>query len=421
MDILLSKDVVLFKYGDIWIIGNKKNGLFGGLDEEGKHFIDRLLAGEGYNHDESVIYKDLIAFLEENSFFKDHNDRDNNNNLDLVYLHVTNDCPLNCLGCYSDDITRNKRSFLDFETICDVLKQLKNLGLQSLVISGGEPLLRRDIVNIVKYAKEKAKIPYVVILTSGVTLRQPLADELAKYIDELSISIDGYDEENQTFLRDKGIFYKIQKAIEIAKEASFKKIRVLPTLHKKNYNNTQNYLEYAKKHNVGISFSLLTVPPDDYLKDWILDDEDLTELGRSTLSIGENIGIINSNEPLSISDYHINVCEKCGIGDIIISIASDGSIYPCHMCHTNELKIGHVLEDSIAEVINNSRESFAQYGVDDTINNKCKSCVHKYFCGGGCRARAFMFSNKLDGEDPYCPMFKQFFKGFKSTIHKVKN
>ncbi|MFD2386374.1 radical SAM/SPASM domain-containing protein [Enterococcus rivorum] len=405
----------LFEYSGAWIVGNKETGVFAGVDTDTKIFIEKVMHGETIKTEEIEKNKEILQFLEEQELIKEDFIVEKIF-LDTVYLHVTNDCPLHCIGCYSDDISRNCKINMSLEKICDIIKQLKKLEMKSLVISGGEPLLRKDIVEIVRFAKKEMEIPYVVILTSGVTLNEELSNELAEYLDEISISIDGFSKEVPTFLRDKGIFEKVEQAIIIAKNSNFKRIRVLPTIHKNNIDYIENYNQYAKEQGVGISYSLLTVPPNDVLKDWIPTKNQLKELAKKTTMLGEELQLGVGVDSASLEDYYVTVCEKCGIGEITVSIGTDGSVYPCHMTHLPELKIGNVYNEQLKDIVDRANKNYSKYNVDS--NSTCVSCQHKYFCGGGCRARAYMFTKDLSGDDPYCPMFKEFFNSFSKAVTK---
>lgn len=81
-------------------------------------------------------------FISINQLKNNHNGR----NILTAYYHVTNYCNLHCLGCYSDSIARNKKRDLSTESMLKILNELKTVGVQNLVISGGEPLIRKDVV-----------------------------------------------------------------------------------------------------------------------------------------------------------------------------------------------------------------------------------------------------------------------------------
>lgn len=75
-------------------------------------------------------------------------------NLNEITIEVTQQCPNRCIYCSSlSDLEKTER--LDLETICKVVDDAKELGAKSVSLSGGEPFLREDIVEIVKYSQKK--------------------------------------------------------------------------------------------------------------------------------------------------------------------------------------------------------------------------------------------------------------------------
>lgn len=410
---MFHKDVVLFNVGGISMIGNCQNGSYAGLSNEGKEFAEKIFENKEISDKLIEKNKKLMEYLKDADYFTDYN----THLTYCAYIHLTNYCPLHCIGCYSDDQNRNKKKDLDTKHIFRAINELKINGITILIISGGEPLLRKDIIDIVKYAKIENAIESIILLTSGMIFNQRMSDELAKYVDVLSISIDGFSEEIPTFLRDKGIFKRILRSIEIAKKSNFKKVSVLPTLHNKNIQYIDEYLKFSKKYEVDLSFSILTVPPTDELANWMLSNENLTYLGESSKYIGEQL--ITSNQPMEIEDYHISICKKCGVGEDIISIGADGNVYPCHMSHFPELALGNILEEPLSTIKNRSKEIYSRIDVDSLNSQNCRNCTYKYMCGGGCRARAFMMSKNLLDIDPYCPLFKSFYQLYERQIEKI--
>jgi radical SAM protein with 4Fe4S-binding SPASM domain len=407
---IFNSEVELFELGGIKILANPQNGSFVGLDFRGKEFVEKIFGNESFSQEYVEQNSELDSFLKDSNFYK-------NIISDIyvaAYIHLTNRCPLNCVGCYSEDSTRNNQNDLTTDQVFQELDELRKNGVQSLVISGGEPLLRKDIVDIVKYAKLRKHFEYVVILTSGMIFDQQLANDLAKFVDELSISIDGFSEKSPSFLRNPGIFNRVIKSIEIAKKAEFNILSVLPTLHKKNIEYVDEYAKFAKKYGVNLSYSILTIPPENILKDWIPTTTQLTTLGRNAINIKENITFSKEIKKNNVEDFSIQACNKCGIGTEIISLGSDGEVYPCHMCHNPKLSLGNIFDESLADIRMKSEKIIGN--IDIKNNSTCMNCKYQIICGGGCRARAYMFTKSLNGYDPYCPMFRAFFEDFEKAI-----
>ncbi len=126
------------------------------------------------------------------------------------------------------------------------------------------------------------------------------------------------------------------------------------------------------------------------------------------------------NSRVVVEDTPIGGCLNCRIkceaGDKMISIDAKGNIYPCHMLHFNDLKMGNVFESKIVDVLNSKTNLFKKLRVDDFEN--CSACEYKYLCGGGCRGRSYLKYHNLKNKDSYCKLNYNFYK---ETIKHIKS
>lgn len=402
METKLNRDVELFKLGNTSCIGNFSNGSIIGLDKEGLEFVD-FVTNNGVCCGCTEKERMIIEALQEGEFFEECSQRERQ--LISAYVHVTNRCNLNCAGCYSYDRTRNCKDALSLEKMKDILNQLREAGVQMITISGGEPMIRTDIADIVRYARCECGFEKINLITNGTLMIRDRFLEVKEYIDDLAVSVDGYDEENPTFLRDEGIFQTIMTSVTAFKEMGFN-VSILPTLHRQNINNMEKYFELSKRLGVGISFSLMTCPSD--LVEYIPTEEQLYKLSKY---------FDGSNDTLSarvetMEDFNIVVRKSCGAGKNIISVGADGSVYPCHMMHQAEVVIGDLRGSSLAEILDRSEPMPPV----EVVNN-CSECEYRNLCGGGCKARALLVNDSLRECDPYCEMFRQFYQDFVERLN----
>lgn len=407
MEYKFNKDVKRFNIGGVEIIGNLQNGSYCGLSEQGKSVVNLIENGEDLSLLTRTSNRKLLGYLKDAGFFSDNLDK---NTILSAYLHVTNRCNLRCVGCYSEDSTRNCEQDLTLEQEQLILDKLVKLGVKMLVISGGETVLRNDLHEIVRYAKETTGFPYICILSNGLLLTDERAQQLAPYVDEYSISIDSFDENGTAYIRRENRFTDLMKAVEIAKKY-FKKVNILPTLHRKNIDDIDKYIKLAQKLSVAISFSILTCSGDGETGDLIPDRAQLEYLGQA-FKPGEQIDLRSKD----VNEFTMTACEKCGIGEQILSIGANGNVYPCHMCHDDTLKLGNILTDDIQNILERRDQCICH--ANTNYIDECNECKYKYFCGGGCRARAFMNTGTLSGKDPYCPMFKAYIQSFEKMIQE---
>lgn len=133
-----------------------------------------------------------------------------------LYLAVTGRCGYNCSRCSAAD--RNPGTELEFTLIADTIDQLQDMGVGIIGFTGGEPLLRKDIVDIVKCADDRS-VTY--LFSSGSGLSQERADELKRAgLFAIGISLDSTCEHEADMTRGcKGAFKTALTAIENARQA----------------------------------------------------------------------------------------------------------------------------------------------------------------------------------------------------------
>jgi radical SAM protein with 4Fe4S-binding SPASM domain len=413
----------LFNIKEVDIIGNTKTGSVVGLTDKGVLLVKKILKGEPIileelSAEDTTLLKTLIKYdiLYDGSI--DKVAVEEKKEIDSAYLHVTDACNLHCIGCYSENAFRSKPQDLSLDAMKHILDQLGSYSLKNLIISGGEPFLRNDLDEIVKYAKEKAGVENIIIITNGTVIRENILYKLKPYIYSISVSVDGFDEKHPTYLRDPGIFNRVLQSVKLIKSVGIS-VSILPTLHQKNIYFIQEYLKMARELGVGISFSILTCNFDNLneCKDFIPGEDELVYLGKY-MSGELDTGDV-SIENISIEDMSLGVKVKCEAGEKLISIAANGDVYPCHMLHYEKLRFGNILNQSLKEILNSPMATYFRNLKVDNFE-RCKDCEYKYLCGGGCRAHAFYNSGTLYAHDNYCSLYKEYYGAVASKFKSLK-
>ena len=153
----------------------------------------------------------------------------------LVSLSVTGRCNLKCPYCYINVYNREPVE-MSFEELCRIIDEFYSMGTRIFFLQGGEPMLRKDIVDIVRYIK--AKDCYCSISTNGTISKY--IPSLSGLVDHLEISLDGPREVNDKS-RGKGVYEKILQTAGIAVEQGIK-------FHFHTVLNVHNYEEESIKH-----------------------------------------------------------------------------------------------------------------------------------------------------------------------------
>lgn len=140
------------------------------------------------------------------------------NSRKIAVWNVTSKCNRHCQFCYGP----KRQKELSTKKALKKINQFKKQGTTSLVFTGGEPLLRQDIVELIKYASQQGL--YTILHTNGLLLKKELLDKLESWLNQINLPLDGYNEKTNSLMRQKGHFRKILDCLDLLKN---RKIRVI--------------------------------------------------------------------------------------------------------------------------------------------------------------------------------------------------
>ena len=377
-----SRNCRMLTINGIHMFGNGETGSLIGLDDEGKSFIERL-QGLGYvPADITDTQKEIVDALTADGFFV--NDQDTGR-FSRAYLHVTSHCNLTCAGCYSFEEKRNVANDLSLEDMKLILDSLKKSGIKDLIISGGEPFLNKDLPFILEHAKQHLSFEHITCISNGTVALEKYT-EVADYLDCIAFSLDGYDDTSST-IRPLSTVQDV-KYNTIQLKNTYTEVHLIFTIHAKNYLFAKEFGALAKELDVGFNFSFLTdknLSSDGLL---ILNEQELNAFDEMVLS---NQIITKENDGLFCS-------LSCPAGKSLISVSSNGDVYPCHM-YTNDQNflMGNLLKENLLTMV---CATISTTDVDQM--SPCNRCEIKYVCGGGCRYAGYALTQDRLGADTRC-------------------
>jgi len=130
----------------------------------------------------------------------------------VIVWNITKRCNLNCIHCYAQAVSQAKDE-ISTKQAKEILKDLAHYGVPVVLFSGGEPLMRDDLVELAKFAVEQGM--RAVISTNGTLITREKAKELKDVgLSYVGISIDGTEEVHDHFRRHKGAFKKAMQGVE---------------------------------------------------------------------------------------------------------------------------------------------------------------------------------------------------------------
>ncbi|MFW9972527.1 MAG: radical SAM protein [Candidatus Odinarchaeota archaeon] len=168
------------------------------------------------------------------------------NNLKQLVLSLTNKCQLNCIHCYN----KNRNDvLLSFKNSIKIINDAVDLGLNVLVLSGGEPFLEKELLfRIIDYVKDSSI--KMIVTSNGYDLDKKSIKRLKKINNiKLQISIDGSNSYVHNKIRGKNSFERAIRSIHLALDNQIS-MSVMFVIFKSNYKDFKNFLSLMKTLNI---------------------------------------------------------------------------------------------------------------------------------------------------------------------------
>jgi MoaA/NifB/PqqE/SkfB family radical SAM enzyme len=308
--------------------------------------------------------------------------------LPIVILYVTEGCNLKCAMC-------SYRSRLPDELTIDEIEKLASglaeFGLKRIVYSGGEPLLRTDLEEICGiFAKHSVK---QTLLTNGVLVKKKI-ENLAPYLDELIISIDGAKPETHDVIRGLDSLNLITEGIKHSKE-NFPAINISfrTVIQKNNFREIKDIVQLGLELNINrVSF----LPVDVYSTAFgrenntkvndnslLLNHDEVAELRKIINEIDEkhfeNKFVSEShNKLMGYADYFSSALGGnkfppvyCNAPMMSTVITATGDVLPCFFLP----KLGNIREMPLKQILNGDEAVTTRKKVRAFEPERCKTCV----------------------------------------------
>jgi radical SAM protein with 4Fe4S-binding SPASM domain len=349
----------------------------------------------------------------------------------MTSWRTTGACNARCRYCNVDATGKKADKELTTQEALALVDKVYDFGVSWFGLKGGEPLMRKDIFEIVAYAKSKGL--NVCLLTNGCFVDGEIYDNIVKHQVWGSVSIDGPEEINDQ-LRGKGSYQKALAAIE--KLSAGKILNGLAAaITSINYANLDHVCELAEKYHANFVWFNHLVPSGrakDQADDLSPTPEQLEEaLNRIwDLSVKyEGIFDIHVHCPhfarvvkqRNISNfdewYERKFHGKCtyfAFGGYI-SIIENGNLIPCFYTDLRPMEpmnIGNIRDDkSLLQVWEDMKVSpyYSSFHDRTILKGKCGVCEYREICGG-CRNRAYALTDDIYGQDDACAYVPQLFR-----------
>ncbi len=287
-------------------------------------------------------------------------------------IGITNACPQRCEYCYN----RNRQGQpMDKDTILKTARELKEMGVVWLGLTGGEPLLNKDIVEIVESVSDDCAVK---LFTTGCTLTREKAYQLKQAgLFSVSVSLDHWLEEKHDLgRRYPGAFREALKAIDIFRSVGGIQVGVSAVLSREMILNNQveDYLHFL--NGLGLDEAWLSeVKPS--LEAYCNNDLIITEEER--LKLVDLQDQYNNRGKMTVNylgHFEGKECFGCNAGNKMVYVDAFGEVSPCVF---TPLSFGNVRTSSITEIFAEMRQHFPSE--DGCFINKNYGLLQRYSAG----------------------------------------
>lgn len=322
-----------------------------------------------------------------------------------LLAELTHRCPLQCPYCSNPLELERANIELDTGTWCRVIDEANSLGVLQTHFSGGEPTLRRDLAELIRFAAGIGQ--YTNLITAGVLLdRDKLAALADAGLDHLQLSIQ--DSRDASANRIGG--YKEGHAKKMAVADMVTEIGLPLTInavvHRQNLDNLEEIIDLAVEKKA----KRLEVAHVQYYG-WALMNR--AALMPTRAQADRAIDVVRAaQERLKgilvidyvVPDYYARFPKACmgGWGKQNINVTPSGKVLPCHAAETiKTLTFDNVRERPLSEIWHNS-PAFQAFRGTDWMEEPCRTCERRSIDFGGCRCQAFAFAGRAEAVDPAC-------------------
>jgi len=337
-----------------------------------------------------------------------------------IAWEVTRRCNLKCVHCRSaSEIVVKKHPDFSIEKAFKVLDDIASYAKPVIVLSGGEPLMRKDIFDIAKYGNSVGL--RMCLATNGVLINDNKCEKIKEAgIKIVSLSLDGSTKEvHDNFRKQKGAFDATMRAIELLKKYKIEFI-INSSFTKRNQEEIPKVYNLVKKLGATAWYMFMIVPTgrgkkimdeliskEDYEKilhwHYQMEKEEKEMLVRPTCAPHYYRIILQKSAEEGITFHRRSLkfstggTKGCIAGQLICVINVDGDLLPCSYFPK---PAGNIFKQSFKEIWEQA-ELFKELRDFNKYKGRCGCCEYINVCGG-CRARAYAIYGDYLEEEPFC-------------------
>jgi radical SAM protein with 4Fe4S-binding SPASM domain len=342
--------------------------------------------------------------------------------LSELWIHTNNSCNLACSHCLVSSGPDGDRG-LPTEKLFDLIAQARALGTRHFFFTGGEPFLRKDILDLIDRVLSDPAAA-LAILTNGLCFTPTRLVQLAPYPPErlrLQISLDGSTPTINDPIRGEGSYKKIIDGIRSAVQSGLS-VTVSTAITETNVEDvseitrliatlgvrTHHLLWLHKRGRAGEVAGVL-----DRAIDRTPPVADVIAAVRLARTVGAEVGVVIDNHEAVKNRLRYPVGTKRDLASAGVSslcVYSDGWVYPsAAMADIPDLRCGSVLHQKLEDIWRDSPVSRTFRAATVAQKPICSRCPIQFFCGGGDVEHSYFYGGSIAAHDPYCDLHQAMF------------
>ncbi|MBI2992650.1 MAG: pyrroloquinoline quinone biosynthesis protein PqqE [Gammaproteobacteria bacterium] len=321
-----------------------------------------------------------------------------------LLAELTYACPLQCPYCSNPMEIAAIKQELDTSHWFRVMQQARRMGATQLGFSGGEPLIRRDLEQLIAEARRLGY--YTNLITSGVGMDEQRIKAFKEAgLDHIQVSFQASSEELNNFIAGTDAFEHKMHMARLVKQYGYPMVLCF-VLHRKNEHQIREILDLA----VALEADYVELATTQYYG-WAFHNREQLLPTREQLVNAEKVAKEYQDKMKGrmkiyyvIPDYYEIRPKRCmdGWGSVFLTIAPDGTALPCHAARQLPgLSFPNVRDHDIDWIWSES-PAFNRFRGLDWMKEPCRSCPEKEKDLGGCRCQAYMLTGDAANADPVC-------------------
>jgi len=346
----------------------------------------------------------------------------------IVVWNITRTCNLHCVHCYTDSDNLKYDGELTHEEALKMIDELSDFGIPSLLFSGGEPFMRKDLFSLLEYASKKNVRP--VISTNGTLIDRETAQRVKDSgVVYVGISLDGLEYINDKFRGVEGAFGRTMKGFDNCRAVG-QRVGLRLTLTERNYLDLHGIFDFIEKEQINracfyhlvysgrgsaISKDDLTHTESRQAMDIILErtkDYFDRNLDINILTVDNHVdgvytylkmkekNIPEAEDIYSMLKWNGGAANSSGIG--IGNIDFIGNVHPDQFWQ--DYSFGNIRERNFGDIWMDESDPIMR-GLKhkaEHIKGRCRLCKYKEICTGSMRVRGYRIYNDPWAPDPAC-------------------